>query len=230
MAAKKKTAMGPKAKLMKKNLTQLKAQAKRLKIKGFSTKKKEALVKSIMLAEARKKKSKAPKKSMGERDYTPTGTRKSIKRMAKKRGAMPDRVMRNPVRPGVRNRPTMGQRDYYNEADFKGFGYPQLFEAGELLAFYAAEGGVFGTRKNPALTPIAQNYFYRDGDIKVGYNSNSGNVFLIDEDYNVLMMNDGKLDLFITTPYNGEEGFYDDLMDIYDELDEEDQDYLDSLK
>jgi len=46
MAAKKKTAMGPKAKLMKKNLTQLKAQAKRLKIKGFSTKKKEALVKS----------------------------------------------------------------------------------------------------------------------------------------------------------------------------------------
>jgi len=109
MAAKKKTAMGPKAKLMKKNLTQLKAQAKRLKIKGFSTKKKEALVKSIMLAEARKKKSKSPKKSMGERDYTPTGTRRSMKRMAKKRGASADRVMVDPVRPGVRRRPFMSE-------------------------------------------------------------------------------------------------------------------------
>tara|TARA_R100001460_G_scaffold46953_1_gene84682 strand:+ start:311 stop:865 length:555 start_codon:yes stop_codon:yes gene_type:complete len=92
MALKKKTAIGPKAKLMKKNLTQLKAQAKRLKIKGFSTKKKEALVKSIMLAEARKKKSKAPKKTMG--------ASASKKRMIKKRGAMPDRVMRNPARTG----------------------------------------------------------------------------------------------------------------------------------
>ena len=227
MAAKKKTAMGPKAKLMKKNLTQLKAQAKRLKIKGFSTKKKEALVKSIMLAEARKKKSKAPKKSMGERDYTPTGTRRSIKRITKKRGAMPDRVMRNPVRPGVRNRPTMGQRETYFEADFKGFGYRELYEAGQLLSFYSGD-------PVSAMTPLARDYFaqygYSGSYVKVGFNANSGNVFLMDDDYNVLMMNDGKLDLFITTPYSGEEGFYDDLMDIYDELEEEDQEYLDSLK
>ncbi len=94
MAIKKKTATGPKAKLMKKNLTQLKAQAKRLKIKGFSTKKKDALVKSIMMAEARKQKSKAPKKSMGASG--------SMKRMVKKRGAMPDRVMKKPLRPSVR--------------------------------------------------------------------------------------------------------------------------------
>ena len=94
MAIKKKTATGPKAKLMKKNLTQLKAQAKRLKVKGFSTKKKDALVKSIMMAEARKQKSKAPKKSMG--------ASASMKRIVKKRGAMPDRVMKRPVRPGVR--------------------------------------------------------------------------------------------------------------------------------
>ena len=46
---------------MKKNLTQLKAQAKKLKIKGFSTKKKDALVNSIMMAQARKKKTAAPK-------------------------------------------------------------------------------------------------------------------------------------------------------------------------
>jgi hypothetical protein len=47
-----------------------------------------------MMAEARKQKSKAPKKSMGASG--------SMKRMVKKRGAMPDRVMKRPVRPGVR--------------------------------------------------------------------------------------------------------------------------------
>ena len=39
-----------------------------------------------------------------------------------------------------------------------------------------------------------------------------------------------ELDLFISTPYSGEEGFYDDLMEMYNELDPEDQEYLDSLK
>ena len=107
MAIKKKTATGPKAKLMKKNLTQLKAQAKRLKIKGFSTKKKDALVKSIMMAEARSQKSKAPKKSMGASG--------SMKRMVKKRGAMPDRVMKKPVRPGVRKLKSITRKPMMSE-------------------------------------------------------------------------------------------------------------------
>jgi len=91
MPTKKKTSTGPKAKLMKKNLAQLKAQAKKLKIKGFSTKKKEALVNSILMAQARNNKGKAKKRTMAERDYTPTGTRSSIKRITKKRGAPADR-------------------------------------------------------------------------------------------------------------------------------------------
>jgi len=107
MAIKKKTATGPKAKLMKKNLTQLKAQAKRLKIKGFSTKKKDALVKSIMMAEARKQKSKAPKKSMG--------ASASVKRVVKKRGAMPNRVMKKPVRPGARKLKSITRKPMMSE-------------------------------------------------------------------------------------------------------------------
>lgn len=100
MPTKKKTTSGPKATLMKKNLAQLKAQAKKLKIKGFSTKKKEALVNSIMMAQARKKKSSTPKKSMA------TGG----KRMMKKRGAKPNRVMRSPVRPmAQKRRPMMSE-------------------------------------------------------------------------------------------------------------------------
>jgi len=100
MPTKKKIATGPKAKLMKKNLAQLKAQAKKLKIKGFSTKKKEALVNSILMAQARNNKGKAKRKTMAERDYTPTGTRKSMKRMAKKRGAPASHVMKNPATTG----------------------------------------------------------------------------------------------------------------------------------
>jgi hypothetical protein len=107
MAVKKKAELGPKAKLMKKNLTQLKAQAKRLKIKGFSTKKKDALVKSIMMAEARKQKSKAPKKSMGASG--------SMKRIVKKRGAMPNRVMKNPVRPGARKLKSITRKPMMSE-------------------------------------------------------------------------------------------------------------------
>lgn len=107
MAVKKKAELGPKAKLMKKNLTQLKAQAKRLKIKGFSTKKKDALVKSIMMAEARKQKSKAPKKSMG--------ASASMKRIVKKRGAMPNRVMKKPVRPGARKLKSITRKPMMSE-------------------------------------------------------------------------------------------------------------------
>ena len=249
MPTKKKTATGPKAKLMKKNLAQLKAQAKKLKIKGFSTKKKEALVNSIMMAQARNNKGKATTKTrkissavkgpnaalikalekmspgqrrdlmkmygMAEKDYTPTGTRSSIKRMAKKRGAPANRVMRNPARTG---RQMMGSMvDYANFADF---GYRELDMAGDLLTKYA----------NGTMSRMARDYFSGPYGIQVGFNKNSGNVFLVDEDYNVLMDDGKELDLFISTPYSGEEGFYDDLMDIYEELDEEDKEYLDSLR
>lgn len=208
MPTKKKTTSGPKATLMKKNLAQLKAQAKKLKIKGFSTKKKEALVNSIMMAQARKKKSSAPKKSMA------TGG----KRMMLKRGAKPNRVMRKPVRPmAQKRRPTMRDVAY---AQFNDFGYKELSEASDLLRLYSLG----------AISRLASDYFSGPYGISIGFNNMSGNVFLVDEDFNVLMDTGGQLDLFITTPYSGEEGFYDDLMDIYDELDEEDQEYLDSLK
>ena len=224
MAIKKKTTvLGPKAKLMKKSVDQLKRQAKKLKIQGYSTKKKEQLVNSIMMAEARAKR----KPGATRKKKAATGTVKKVtatvtmaqKKRIKPRGA-------TMVKPKVKmRRSTMGQ-SYYYEADFNGFGYRELDEAGKLLRFYAAD-------PTSALTPLALDYFgsgYSGSYVKVGFNANSGNVFLIDEDYNVIMPNRGKLDLFITTPYSGEEGFYDDLMDIYDELDVEDQEYLDSLK
>ena len=206
MAAKKNN-MGVKDKLMKKNLTQLKAQAKRLKLKGFSTKKKNDLVKSIMMAEARKKKSKTPMRGS-----------KSVKRVSKKRGARPNLPMRTPVQMrGNKNRGMGSMVDYANFADF---GYRELGEAGTLLSMYA-DGNV---------SRMGKDYFSGPYGIQVGFNKNSGNVFLVDEDYNVLMYDGTELDLFINTPYSGEEGFYDDLMEMYEDLDEEDQEYLDNFK
>jgi len=130
MPTKKKTTSGPKATLMKKNLAQLKAQAKKLKIKGFSTKKKEALVNSIMMAQARKKKSSAPKKSMA-----------AGKRMMKKRGAKPNRVMRRPVRPmAQKHRPTMSEYNGWKnyETWYVNLHYGDYFQ--EIYDEYSLEG------------------------------------------------------------------------------------------
>jgi hypothetical protein len=48
-------------------------------------------------------------------------------------------------------------------------------------------------------------------------NTHSGNVFLTDEDCNVLMMNGNKLEGFYSTPYEGHEGFLKDLLNDWNE-------------
>jgi hypothetical protein len=104
---------------MKKNVDQLKRQAKKLKVQNYSTKKKEQLVNSIMMAEARakrkpgtKRKKAAPKASAVKSVSTRVTMKGSgMKRMVKKRGAMPNRVMKNPARNATRrpNKPMMAE-------------------------------------------------------------------------------------------------------------------------
>lgn len=68
--------------------------------------------------------------------------------------------------------------------------------------------------------------FYTEG-VKFAFNRNSGNVFLVNEDCQVVMMNGGKLELFYSTPYNGDEGFLSDLLEVApSEYYEEDADYI----
>jgi hypothetical protein len=84
--------------------------------------------------------------------------------------------------------------------------------------------------RSNSFTTLARNTF---GELKrVGFNPNSGDVWLEDEDYNVLMVNNGKLDLFINTPYGGIEGFLSDILDEnnLNDLHEEDKAYLLELK
>jgi len=113
MAVKKKTELGPKAKLMKKNVDQLKRQAKKLKIQGYSTKKKEQLVNSIMMAEARAKRKPGTKRKKAAAKKPMAGTG-SMKRMVQKRGAMPNKVMRKPVAMHASRRPNKPMMAGYN--------------------------------------------------------------------------------------------------------------------
>jgi len=139
MAVKKKAELGPKAKLMKKNVDQLKRQAKKLKVQNYSTKKKEQLVNSIMMAEARakrkpgtKRKKAAPKASAVKSVSTRVTMKGSgMKRMVKKRGAMPNRIMKNPARNATRrpNKPMMAEYNGWSnyETWLANLWYDQVF-------------------------------------------------------------------------------------------------------
>ena len=200
MAIKKKTTKpGPKALLMKKSLPELKRKAKALKIKGYSTKKKEQIVQSIILAEARKKRSKAPKKR----------TLAGKQTIVRKRGAKPNRLMKKPVQ--MRGRGNRGMSQRYTEAEFLGSAYYldyRVEEAANLLKLLS----------QGRLTKFAKDYWYREGTFWVAFNEGSGLVFLRDEDYNVLVQQGNMLDLFLTSPYEGIEGTYDALKEQYRDM------------
>ena len=99
--------------------------------------------------------------------------------------------------------------------DFSEFGYRELDEAGKLLS--AIKNGLPSD--------------FDDEGIKVGFNKNSGFVFLTNSEYQVAMVDDkGKLFSFYTTPYEGHEGCLEELLEEYDDMHPEDQEYVDQIK
>ena len=58
------------------------------------------------------------------------------------------------------------------------------------------------------------NNFYLE-NVRFAYNRNSGCVFLVNDDCQVLMMNGNVLEEFYTSPYDGHEGFINDLFEEY---------------
>ena len=105
-----------------------------------------------------------------------------------------------------------------NTRDLSKFWKIELSEATKLLTAYG----------NNEMTKLAKDYFWYSG-VCVEFNPDSWNVFLVDDDFNVLMFNGDKLDLFLSTPYDWHEGFFDELMEEYKELHQEDQEFLDSF-
>jgi hypothetical protein len=55
-----------------------------------------------------------------------------------------------------------------------------------------------------------------DNDVKIMMNRYSGNVFLINSEYQVAMMNGDKLESWYFLSYHGYEGFLDDLLFMFD--------------
>lgn len=71
--------------------------------------------------------------------------------------------------------------------------------------------------------------FYQD-DISIETNQYSGSTYLTNSDYQTFIMNDGELEEWFFTPYEGHEGSAEDLRDYfesdYDDWHDEDIEYL----
>ena len=105
----------------------------------------------------------------------------------------------------------MASQDYYTE-NLAEFGMREIEELRDILDAWPKNG--------------LPDDFYDEG-VRPAFNKASGYVFLTNDEYQVCMEVDGKLESFYTTPYSGYEGFYEDLLDeVDDSWEEEDIEYL----
>lgn len=83
--------------------------------------------------------------------------------------------------------------------DLSKLGYREAEEAGKLLLAY--------TKSRP------DNWY--DEGVKLAFNSYNGNVFLLNDDYQVLMLNGDKAEIYYSLSCDGYEGFIEDLYDDF---------------
>jgi hypothetical protein len=57
---------------------------------------------------------------------------------------------------------------------------------------------------------------FEDDGVQIAMNKSSGFVFFTNSEYQVCMMNGDKLESYYTTPYEGREGFADELREDYE--------------
>lgn len=108
-------------------------------------------------------------------------------------------------------RPIKASYDAYTE-DLSDFGMREIEELRDILTAWIDNG-------------LPDDFW--DSGVKPAFNRNSGYVFLTNDEYQVCMEVDGKLESFYNTPYSGYEGFYEDLLYDADESWEyEDLEYL----
>lgn len=99
--------------------------------------------------------------------------------------------------------------------------------------FYTEDFGKFGARERGMLREILQAWNeqglpedFSDDNVRPAFNMNSGFVFLVNEDCQTAMMNGDKLESFYSTPYDGHEGFWDELVEEYAGMHRDDQRYM----
>ena len=95
--------------------------------------------------------------------------------------------------------------------DFSRFGYREREMAEELLK---------ASRENGF-----PEDFEQDG-LQIMMNMNSGNVFFTNSEFQVAMMNGEDLESFYNSPYEGKEGFFDELLEEYEDMHPEDQEWF----
>lgn len=100
-----------------------------------------------------------------------------------------------------------------------------------MTDFYTENLAEFGARERKIagklLSANLPDTFDNSG-IKLAFNKSSGYVFLVNDDYQVAMLNGDELEVFHSTPYEGLEGFLSDLIDENDpeDLNGEDVRYI----
>lgn len=83
-------------------------------------------------------------------------------------------------------------------------GWREIGMAGELLKAYADGSDIFASDDD-------EMNFCKDG-LELGFNENSGFVFLTNDDYQALLLNDNnKLEMFLTCQECGNEGLRSDV-------------------
>ena len=103
--------------------------------------------------------------------------------------------------------------------DLADFGYREQREAQDLFEAWKSNG-----------LPVD---FWNNG-VKIGFNMNSGYVFLTNSDYQVAMCTTNERDQlelysFYTSPYEGKEGSFDELLEEYKEMHPEDQEWFQQI-
>ena len=70
---------------------------------------------------------------------------------------------------------------------------------------------------------------FEEINVRFAFNKNSGNVFLVNDEYQVAKMNGMVLESFYTSPYEGREGFFTDLFSEYADMHPEDKEWFRSI-
>ena len=93
--------------------------------------------------------------------------------------------------------------------------------------------------KEDITTVIKMLELFRDGkyskdfypeDIANFKNTNLNMIFMVNDEYSVLVYEDGELVSYYTSPYAGIEGTFEELSEQYDEMSEEDKEWFDDIK